>query len=94
MTTGPLVEINQVIVSGKIISHIHMFMEKRTTKLVFTLETGRGRFYIQWYSPNWQPQQSDHIMVHGNLYSQKCRCKQAHSGRIQAREITLLKRKR
>jgi len=80
-----LQDLNQVMVSGTIVSKVHACSE---TKYVFTLRNKHGWFYVQWLHPNWKPHKSQRVLVRGSIYS--VLSKSGNATRIQADEIVLL----
>ena len=87
LTAPARAELNQIVLSGQIMSRVQVYA---SGKLVFTLKNESGRFFVQWVSPNWKPDQDSHVLVRGSLFSALCKCKRGHTARIQADEIILL----
>jgi hypothetical protein len=83
-TCHQAIELNQVLVSGQIVSRIHRY----PNKIIFTLANPQGRFFVQWTSPDWKPQQGQQVMVRGSLFSVFGQT--GNAARIRAAEICLL----
>ncbi len=79
--------LNQTILTGHVLGKTRKYKDGT---LVFTLKNARGRFYVRWVSPAWQPRQGNQVLVRGSLFSSICKCKRGHPARIQAAEIILL----
>ena len=75
-------DINELIISGRIISQVRWYQEK----CVFTLENSNGRFFVLWRDPEWQPSQGQQVMVRGEIYGVLYGDK--HNTRIRANNIT------
>jgi len=75
-------DINELIISGRIISRVRWYEEK----CVFTLENSNGRFFVLWREPEWCPSQGQQVMVRGEIYSVLYGDK--HNTRIRANNIT------
>ncbi len=94
---GPLsqtsaLEINQLLVSGVVISPVRVFRCGKTAhKAVFTLQNSSGRFYVQWNQADWRPSMGDNLMIRGSVFSVLVNGSDA--GRIQAEEVHLLSSK-
>ncbi len=92
---GPLsqtsaLEINQLLVSGVVISPVRVFRSGKTAhKAVFTLQNSSGRFYVQWNQADWRPSKGDNLMIRGSVFSVPVNG--ADAGRIQAEEVHLFR---
>ncbi len=77
--------INNLVISGRIFSRIQRFPRK----LVFTLENGQGRFYVEWHNPpaHIVLNKDLFVVVNGHLVS--VRRNRTHQSRIQARNIEI-----
>lgn len=80
-----LQDLNQVMVSGTVVSKVHAYSE---TKYVFTLRNKRGWFYVQWMHPDWKPHKGQRVLVRGSIYS--VLSENGNITRIQADEVVLL----
>ena len=77
-----LQELNQVLVSGQIVSQVHVRVNGR---YVFTLRNRRGWFYVLWQHPDWRPRQGQQVLVRGSIYS--VLGENGNMARIQADEV-------
>ncbi len=85
----PHEDINQVLISGIIASQVHVF--EREKRVIFTLHSRLGRFYVQYSGdPSLTLSRGHTILIRGKLFSVPIGGSDA--GRIRAEEIMPLAR--
>jgi len=82
MKDHPNSDINELIITGLIVSRVRWYQEK----CVFTLENSSGRFFVLWRDPEWRPLQGQQVMVRGEIYSVLYENK--HNTRVRANNVT------
>ena len=84
MKNDPNSDINELILTGMIVSEVRCYKKK----CVYTLENGSGRFFVQWPDPEWHPERGQRVMVRGEIYS--IVSKSEYVMRIRANSVTIL----
>jgi hypothetical protein len=77
-------DINELIITGLIVSRVRYYAEK----CAFTLENCKGRFFVQWRTAAQHLERGQRIMVYGEIYS--VRTGEKHCTRVRASRVTVL----